>query len=273
MRTPFGKILIGSVAAALLAAAPTVARPLDARGGETWGPETQPVGIQSFEIPEAASAEVEAPAVAPAIAPTVGEALLAEINFARAYPQDYARRLLLQPVSDWERGLANRTDPAAVAEAIDFLMRQTPLPPLRADDRLAAAALEHVTAQGAAGQTGHAGANGEAFDARLRRHGVDADMRGENIAYGPARPSDVVRELIIDSGVPDRGHRRNIFYATFETAGVSCGPHRDYAAMCVMDFASPATEARPHPKTWTQAALSPNPPASWGLLHHLMSWW
>ena len=283
MRAPFGKILIGSVAAALLAAAPTAARCGEAWGVEGWGVEAQLVGIQAFEIPEAPSLEAPSPeapsanapaAVRPSVAPSVDDALLAEVNFARAHPQDYARRLLLQPVSDWERGLADRTDPAAVAEAIDFLMRQTPLPPLRADERLAAAALEHVAAQGAAGHTGHESANGEAFDARLRRHGVDARMWGENIAYGPARPSDVVRELIIDSGVPDRGHRRNIFYATFETAGVSCGPHRDYAAMCVMDFASPAPEARPQPKAWTQAALSPEAASSsWGLLHHLLSWW
>src|SRR4051812_15795536 len=79
-------------------------------------------------------------------AATAGEtedAVLAEVNFARAHPKDYARRLMLQPVSDWEHALAvggSPMDPADYAEAIDFLMRQPPLPPLRADGRLAAAA-------------------------------------------------------------------------------------------------------------------------------------
>lgn len=206
MRGLFGTMLLPALAAALLAAAAP-----------------------------AASLEVSA-------GPTVDEAILAEMNFARAHPQDYARRLRLQPVSDWERGLAEPTDPAAYAEAIEFLRRQAPLPPLRADDRLAAAAFEHVAAQGLAGGIGHDGPGGEPFDARQRRHGVQAETSGENIAYGPARPGDVVRELIIDSGVPGRGHRRNIFYQAFAVAGVSCGPHRDFGAMCVMDFASPTLQ-------------------------------
>jgi uncharacterized protein YkwD len=197
-------------------------------------------------------------ALAPAAhAGDIGEAVLAEINFARAHPQDYAHRLLLQPVSDWERSLSPSTaeqDPGAYAEAIAFLMRQTPLPPLMPDVRLNEAAIEHVGSQGPAGETGHDGPAGERFDERLRRHGLRAEMLGENIAYGPATPIDVVRELIIDSGVPDRGHRRNIFYPAFRAAGVSCGPHREYATMCVIDFASPATE-RP---VMLQAGISPH---------------
>lgn len=174
-------------------------------------------------------------------------ALLDEINFARTHPQDYARRLQRQPVSDWEQALAEPNDPAAVAEAVAFLERQPPLAPLSPDDNLAAAAREHVEAQGPAGEIGHDGPGGEPFDRRLRRHGVEDVLKGENIAYGPARPADVVRELIIDSGVPSRGHRRNIFHPAFANAGVTCGPHRDYGVMCVIDFAgaSLARAARP----------------------------
>ena len=187
-------------------------------------------------------------------------ALLSEINFARTQPQAYARRLLLQPVSDWEQGLAEPTEPGALAEAIDFLERQAPLPPLQADDELAAAALEHVAAQGPLGGIGHDGPGGERFDARLARHGVAGRIEGENIAYGPARPADVVRELIIDSGVPDRGHRRNFFHPAFAVAGVTCGLHRDYGAMCVIDFASAAPDAGLVPlplRVAPSAALAP----------------
>ena len=175
--------------------------------------------------------------------------LLDEINFARTHPQDYARRLELQPVSDWERALGEPADTAAFAEAVAFLERQPPLPPLSPDDALEAAAREHVEAQGPAGEIGHDGPGGEPFDLRLRRHGVEGVMEGENIAYGPMRAADVVRELIIDSGVPDRGHRRNIFHPAFANAGATCGPHRDYGVMCVVDFAggSPARAARPAP--------------------------
>jgi uncharacterized protein YkwD len=224
MRTPFVK----AFSAALLAFAIAIISPVTAKAGEA------------------------------------DDAVLAEINFARENPQAYAMRLMIQPVSDWERALGPNgpaSDASARSEAIAFLMRQTPLPPLQADDKLAAAALEHVADQGPVGAVGHDGPAGERFDARLRRHGVEADLAAENIAYGPSRPSDVVRELIIDSGVPSRGHRRNIFYNGLEYAGVSCGAHRDYAAMCVIDFAGQTMgSASWHELTVAQVTVSPGGP-------------
>ena len=185
--------------------------------------------------------------VGAAVAGEMEDAVLAEINFARLHPQEYAQRLLLQPVSDWEGSLSqdnNAQDNGAYAEAIEFLLQQAPLPALESEDDLASAALEHVAAQGPSGEVGHDGPAGEPFHARLRRHGLVAQIAGENIAYGPNAAADVVRELIIDSGVADRGHRRNIFYSAFDAVGVSCGPHRDYGVMCVMDF-SGAAHQRP----------------------------
>ncbi|WGU38180.1 CAP domain-containing protein [Phenylobacterium sp. NIBR 498073] len=172
------------------------------------------------------------------------DAILAEINFARAYPQEYARRLEREPVTRWEQALIDAGEPAdhaAYIEAVQFLKRQRPLPPLRPDDSLASAALEHVSLQGPVGAIGHASADGERFYDRVRRHGAAPAMAAENIAYGPPSPEDVVRALIIDSGVPDRGHRTNMFTAAFKVAGVSCGPHRDYETMCVMDFSAAAS--------------------------------
>jgi uncharacterized protein YkwD len=181
-----------------------------------------------------------------AFAGPMEDAILAEVNFARAYPQEYARRLMLQPITDWGRALqagGQPDDPEALAEAIEALQRQVPLPPLQPDDRLAAAALEHVEVQGPAGHIGHSGPDGERFYERIRRHGAEPLIAAENIAYGPPTAADTVRELIIDSGVPSRGHRRNIFHDSFEVVGVSCGPHRDYSTMCVMDFGGSSANA------------------------------
>ena len=67
----------------------------------------------------------------------------------------------------------------------------------------------------------------------------------ENLAYGPERARDVVMGLIIDDGVPDRGHRRNIFDPRLRVIGVACGPHEVYGSMCVMDYAGEYTEGPP----------------------------
>lgn len=167
-------------------------------------------------------------ALAPAAeAARLDDAVLDELNFARARPAQYADEL--------RRELNRSDDPAAVEEAIDFLERQASLPPLGPDRRVAAAARQHAQTQGARGDVGHgpAGSLGQ----RLRGQGVWAGLSAENISYGFEDPRDIVRQLIVDSGVPGRGHRRNIFGAGYQLAGVACGPHRAYGYMCVIDFA------------------------------------
>jgi uncharacterized protein YkwD len=128
-------------------------------------------------------------------------------------------------------------DPRALREAVDFLERQDPLPPLRADTRLAAAAAAHAYVQGPGGGVGHEESAGGGFENRLHRYGVWAGLSGENISYGYWAPREIVAQLIVDSGVENRGHRKNIFDAAYQYAGVGCGPHSTYRYMCVIDFA------------------------------------
>ncbi len=64
-------------------------------------------------------------------------------------------------------------------------------------------------------------------------------LDAEAISYGYQSPQDVVRQLIVDDGVPGRGHRQVLFDASLRFAGVGCGPHRLYGAMCVIDFSGP----------------------------------
>ena len=48
---------------------------------------------------------------------------------------------------------------------------------------------------------------------------------------------DVIRQLIIDDGVADRGHRIVMFADHLRYAGVACGPHPEFGTMCVIDMA------------------------------------
>lgn len=176
-------------------------------------------GLLLFALASAAQAAT--------LPPRLDDAVLDEMNFARARPGEYAREL--------RQDLRRSDDPAAVEEAIDFLERQAALPPLRSDRRVAAAARQHAQAQAERGDVGHGAAGG--LGQRLRGQGVWAGVSAENISYGYDDPRDIVRQLIIDSGVPSRGHRRNIFATGYQLAGVACGPHRAYGHMCVIDFA------------------------------------
>jgi uncharacterized protein YkwD len=158
------------------------------------------------------------------------DVVLAQINFARQHPTDYAQQL--QDLTQDDAMVVARQEPDALGEAIDFLDRQPPLRPLRPDPRLVASALDHVSAQGRSGAVGHG-----RFSERVRAHLAGAGLAGEDIDYGEHTPDQVVRRLIVDAGVPDRGHRSNIFGAGFDLSGVSCGPHAVYGSMCVIDFA------------------------------------
>ena len=181
-----------------------------------------------------AAALMSAPA---AFAGSLDDAVLSEINFARAHPAEYARDLRHQMRSAGSDGYSSfaNEDPDAVDEAIGFLERQPALPPLERDKRIAAAARDHAAIQARGGAVGHGPAG--SLGKRLRDHGVWAGISAENISYGYDEPRAVVRQMIVDSGVASRGHRRNIFTQGYRSAGVACGPHGAYGAMCVIDFA------------------------------------
>jgi uncharacterized protein YkwD len=166
---------------------------------------------------------------------TLDDGVLYELNLARTQPQAYAQAL--QSAARETRASGAYDDPAAFREAVDFLLRQPALPPLGADSALAGSALAHADYQGPQGGFGHEGPHGESLDQRLHRHGAFAMTMAEDISYGYANPREVVLQLIVDAGVPSRGHRNNIFNPAFREAGVACGPHRLYGAMCVVDFA------------------------------------
>jgi hypothetical protein len=157
--------------------------------------------------------------------------VLDEINFARTEPQAYGRLLARDAYAS-----PAASDPAALREALDFLARQAPEPPLQPNTVLASAALSHADFQARSGAIGHSGPGGETLGERLRSHGAFAMLMGENIAYGYGDARRVVQQLIVDSGVPGRGHRANIFTAAYREAGVGCGPHPTYRVMCVIDF-------------------------------------
>jgi hypothetical protein len=173
------------------------------------------------------------------------EGVLAEINLARSEPLTYAgflreRRRQFEGDSYTLTGtdivLRSVEGPAAVDEAIDYLVGRKPVAPLVWSAGLAAAATELVEEQGKSGITGHSGRKSGAFLARVKKQGIQETWLGENIAYGLSSPREVIMALIIDDGVPSRGHRKNLFNQTFAKVGVACGFHPRYEILCAIDF-------------------------------------
>ena len=165
-----------------------------------------------------------------------------ELNRVRTNPQAYAAYLqnhrslytaegyLKQPGKPL---LRTHEGVAALDEAIRELSHARPQVPLTASDLLVGSGRALIEEQSRNGQTGHGSYPFE----RMARAGVTNTARGEDVAYGAHTAEQIVYNLVVDDGVRDRGHRRNIMQAMFNQAGVSVGSHPAYGVMCVIDFA------------------------------------
>lgn len=186
--------------------------------------------------------------------------VLARINYARQHPREYARQLrayrsyihdgILFLPGD-ENGVYTREGTDAVDEAIDFLENQPALPALTEGELLSLAARDHADEQGEIGGEGHVSRDGGGPGDRVKRHGGDRFV-AESISYGFADADAVVRQLIIDDGVPSRGHRTLLFTGDFRYAGVGCAEHRRLGYLCVVDLSGTA-DGGPVVPQWAKA--------------------
>jgi len=157
-------------------------------------------------------------------------ALVQELNLARENPKLYATFAAeSRPFHMIEHG-------RAVDEAVRFLAKARPLPPLMLSPGMCRAAADHCAEQ-VAGQFGHDGNDHSSPGDRISRYGAWAATWGENISYSQKTARGVVLALIIDDGVRSRGHRKNIFNPKFNYAGAASGPHAKYRTVCTIDFA------------------------------------
>jgi uncharacterized protein YkwD len=201
--------------------------------------------------------------------PSLEAQVLDRINFARQHPREYAEQLrdfrrffqgqLLYLPGD-PNGIITNEGVDAVDEAIDFLERQRPLPPLDHGDLLELAARDHAGEQGPIAGRGHVSPDGASPGERVRRRGGGIYV-GEGISYGYNEADAVVRQFIVDDGVRDRGHRVLLFNGDFRYAGVGCGSHRQYGHMCVVDMSSTVNGSPARPE-WASNGRSYRMPGS-----------
>jgi uncharacterized protein YkwD len=170
-----------------------------------------------------------------ALAQSYDDQLFSEINLARTQPQTYARIVA-------ERGPAIGNSARAVAETVRFLQKQKPVAALALSQGLTLAAQDHVQDTAPRGIKGHAGSDGSRVNRRADRYGRWDGRIAENLCYGRLSARDMIVCLIIDEGVRDLYHRRNIFEKSFRFVGVASGAHATMGYMMCSDFAAKYTE-------------------------------
>ncbi len=170
------------------------------------------------------------------------EGVFTELNRFRSDPaaytdylRDYRPRFegkLLVAEDDSEIDIMTREGVVAVDEAIRDLGREKPLSALEWSDALSRAAADHVAIQSRSGAVGHY-TKGRGPGERMKARGGGPYVN-EVITYGHHTPEGVVDQLLIDDGVPDRGHRHSLLRSTHRYAGVACGSHPVHRTMCVI---------------------------------------
>lgn len=173
--------------------------------------------------------------------------VLLELNRVRTEPGRYAEFLASRRsayredkklVLPGQPALKTREGVAALDEAITALNALgEPRPALTADERLARVARALADDQAASGTTGHTDGAGGTLNARLTHQGELSGTAGENLAYGAMSASEIVFTLVVDDGVPGRGHRQNILNGDLHLVGVALAAHPKWTQVCVIDFA------------------------------------
>lgn len=171
--------------------------------------------------------------------------LLREINSVRTNPKQYAS--YLETLRQYYKGnryeepgeiaVVTQEGVAALNEAISALQSLPSVTALVWSNGLEKAAIDHVRDTGPRGILGHTGSDGSNVETRVNRYGTWKTLLGENIAYGTTTARKIITQLLIDDGVPSRGHRENIMNGTYSFVGMAYGTHSVYRSMCVMDFA------------------------------------
>ncbi|MBI5016326.1 MAG: CAP domain-containing protein [Deltaproteobacteria bacterium] len=172
--------------------------------------------------------------------------VITEINMVRTDPVSYVKhyleplrlyyhdRLLQYPGAG---AISTSEGIRALEECIRDIKRAKPVRPLSPKRGLTFAARDQAKDQAGTGAFGHAGSDGSSVTTRLTRYGRWNISAGENIYYGNGDARRIVTALLVDDGIPSRGHRNNLLDTDFNFVGVAVGPHREYGNMCVMDFA------------------------------------
>ena len=165
--------------------------------------------------------------------------LLDAFNDIRVNPSKYAEVIQTRYINDLDKSgvlkskrIKTNEGLPVFKEAKAFLEKAKGLPPLELDYGLVAAAYLHSDWMSETDNLDHTGRNKSDVKKRMEQFGkVDPyGMQGgaENILFTYSYdPVEFILDFVIDDGVPDRGHRDNVFQKTATTVGFGVRPPGD----------------------------------------------
>lgn len=176
-------------------------------------------------------------------------AILDELNKVRSNPQSYIayleeyKKLFKGKNVEYPDSIMLTFEGTkAVDEAIKFLRNAPKLEPFTFSTGLAKPAKLQLNDLLENYSLGHIGKDKSNLPKRIARFGKTGKLSAENIMNQVGNPKDIVMLLIIDDGLKQRGHRKNIFNKTFKEVGIAFGKGKNNDLITVMVFADSFVE-------------------------------
>lgn len=176
--------------------------------------------------------------------------IIAEINFARTKPLEYAEiletdksyfkdNILYRPEED---PLRTQEGEAAHNEAIEFLKKIEPLQELEHDSKLSLACQDHAEDIGNNGIYSHEGSNKENISQRVEKHAEWDYFLCQNLDFGARNAREIVILFITGDGDPTRTNRKNLFRSNINFIGAASAPHKGSDIVSVIAYAGNVRE-------------------------------
>ncbi|WP_407524537.1 CAP domain-containing protein [Lacibacter sp. MH-610] len=154
-------------------------------------------------------------------------------NLMRQNPQTFYNDI----VKEFIRQFPEANKPEVKSLERDIQKLKTPLPLLLPDANLGRMSAEHARDLSRRnGVISHRSSSGRDFVQRLKEVG-SFRCGAENLFIGNPNPLEALITLLIDYGVPDKGHRVNLLDPTFERMGVSFSSLSNKKLVLVQVFA------------------------------------
>ena len=179
-------------------------------------------------------------------------AVIEEINQARQNPQKFVIYLEEYKKSmkgnvlylPNQNGVVMNEGAAVIDDAISDLKKLSKLNSYLASEGIFKAANLQLADLQENSALSHKGKDGSDVEIRLFRFGMPGINFAENISYKALTARDIVMNMILDDGVKNRPHRKNVFSSKFNKIGVACGIGNQKDMICVAVFADTFVEKK-----------------------------
>ncbi len=171
--------------------------------------------------------------------------LVLAMNLIRHDPPRYARLYVYPQLQHFEGNilhipgkvpLRTQEGASAVRELYDELLETKPAPLFEPSEGLSRASADHAAYMKRTGSTDHEGQGG--IPARASRHGRWVGSLAENLQWGTTNAHDAIMSLMVDDGIPSRGHRVNILNPEYTKVGVAIDEHPQWKLSYVIKYAA-----------------------------------